>query len=158
MIERPRSEFKNTTSAHFKHISTGHEISQDIYFDYADWHLPLNIIDFADLLKRELENGPSKLAQVRIYKSDVSVYLICIAAISGNDDLYVKFKEINASIMRAYRTCLHSLTKPPTTEGTRHKDDTNGVKWWVRYVAVPLVGSGAFAALVAWFVAKGIFG
>ncbi len=155
MIERPKSQFKDTTLAYFKNVRAGHQISQGIYFDYADWHLPINVMDFADLLKAELTEGQARLSKVHIDKADASLYMTCMLNIDTDDDLYARFKDLDASITRAYRRCIQSLATPH--QQVEHKSDSSGLKWWVRYVVVPLAGSGAFAALIAWLIAKGFF-
>lgn len=155
MIEQPRSVFSYTILVTFRRLEYDGEFAHHIGLDYASWHLPTNLQDFADQLRKELLQG-GQLRRVDVSCEDGSIYMTCVAALSAADDLFSRFKAIDAEILAAYKKCMRVVTElRHPLPGPAENPNIRGLRWWLQHVIVPILGSSAFAALVAWLISSG---
>jgi hypothetical protein len=151
MIESPKSHLKNMSLVYFENLNEGPIVKSWIYFDHADWHLPLHLIDFCDLVQEEIASSKDVVRRVEVHESDVGVNLLCVAPVSPLADCYLVFQALDDLILKGYRACLRSLMKDAPALRVKSTDipvaDGHGAKWWIRYVVVPVVV--AFVALIA---------
>jgi hypothetical protein len=121
-----------------------------ISFDHTDWHLPISLAAFSDQYVAALEETPAK---ARVVQSEYGVDITCSFAVAPNEDLYVAIQRTAANCLRKYRECIASgygvVVQQVRRAPSHVSHDMYGHKWWIRYVLVPIIGSGAFAAVVA---------
>ena len=144
-IEGPNCLLKRTSLAYFENLNEGPVVKAAVYFDYGDWHIPIHLVDFAELLKTEMEKSKDVIRRVGVEQSDASVTLFCVGAIAPTQDCYEAYQALDNVILQSYRACLRLLMRdkpvkePKSFEGP--VGDSHGFKWWVRYVVVPVVGA-----------------
>lgn len=155
-IQRPKTEFRQVNFAEIKKVNDQSELIIVLCFDYADWHLPFNLQNFAkaycDALLRHLDNA----FQVNIDQTEVGLFISCSVAVSPETTYLSAYREADGQVLAIYRTCLENIYKyPHLTKETKspQADDTAGARWWFRYVIVPVLGSGAVAAIAAGLMA-----
>lgn len=151
-IDSPKSHLKNMSLVHFENIKEGPVVKSWIYFVHADWHLPISLHDFCEMLRDEIANNTSVVSHVGIELDDSSVTLVTVAPIGPSSYCYEVFQALDEHLLKSYRTCLRSLMRdtpiPRKKVNEASSGDAHGLKWWMRYVAVPIiVGLIALAAV-----------
>lgn len=150
-IENPESHLKNMSLVTFDNLNEGPIVRAHVFYDHANWHLPIHLADFCELLRDELLQSKDLIRRVDIYEYDASITLSCVASIASLEDCFNKFQALDDLLLKSFRVCLRSLMKNSTTrhdkEASQAAGDGHGAKWWIRYVVVPLVV--AVVALIA---------
>lgn len=159
VIQSPKSEFRQVGFAEINKINDRSELIVTITFDYADWHHPLNLQHFAERYCDAWRQDVAQATNCHIDRSEIGLYINCSIQVSPEVDYLSAYQKIDAQVLAVYRKCLSEVS----TQNTQPKTDApstpvgertdSGAKWWVRYVIVPVIGSGAVAALVAAIVA-----
>jgi hypothetical protein len=121
-----------------------------ISFDHADWHLPVSLAVFSDQYVAALcENSAVASGVQSEYGVDVTYSFI----VAPDEDLYLAFQQGAGACLRKYRECIASgyggTAQKVHRVASSLSTDLDGHRWWIRYVVVPIVGSGTFAAVVA---------
>lgn len=161
MIDGAKSRLGRTI-VHFDNLTEGPAVRLVVDFTYSDWHLPINLVTYAGLLRDEiLRAGKDLLRRVSIDESGAGVYLFCLSPVPPTSDYYEIFQALDEHTLNSHRACLRSLMKDfqhalhdaehrqPTDKSSSSKSDSDGLKWWVRYVVVPVaVGLVALVALL----------
>jgi len=126
-------------------------ISVTVDLNFADWHLPGNLRDFADTYRSAVLDAITGPAGVHIEQNEAGYSLECTAVVLPSTDLYDAYQALAEEVLIAYRKALAHLVKPAGTDpkgnaAATPATDTHGPRWWIRYVLVPVQGSGAVAA------------
>jgi hypothetical protein len=161
-LESGRSTFRNLHHLTLRKRGDQVTLNLYIYFEHLDWHLPESIATFAeryaDALVAASQLGAS--ASTHIQDTGVGVDLLLFAP--PNRDIYSTYRDAADSCLLQFRSCVAQGYKTPKTNDSdpltkttpkTESADSSGTKWWVRYVLVPLLGSGAFAAVIAALIA-----
>lgn len=155
-LQRPRSEFCQVNFAEIKKSDDRSELVIILCFDYVDWHLPINLQNFSERYCDSLLRQVDGAIESHIDQADVGLFINCSIAVAPDVTYLAAYRKADSQILATYRKCLEDLyKKQPTTYETKPRqiDDSTGAKWWFRYVIVPVVGSGAVAAIAAGLMA-----
>lgn len=155
-IFKPKSEFRQVDFAKIHKFSDRSELSVVLCFDYADWHLPVSLPHFLESYREALLQQVEHVTQTFIEQSDVGFFLSCSVVVQPDEDFWSTYQQAVSQVLAIYRKCLAELygerhqTKPKMVT---KNDENSGAKWWFRYVVVPVLGSGAVAAIAAGLMA-----
>lgn len=154
-IQSPRSDFRQINFAEIKKANDQSELIIVLCFDYVDWHLPINLQHFAERYRDALLDHVDSALECHIDHSDPGLFINCSVSVAPDTDYLSAYKKAVSQILATYRKCLENIYKPPSPKEAKplQADDTAGAKWWFRYVIVPLLGSGAVAAIAAGLIA-----
>lgn len=152
-IYRPKSYFRPLSSFELKKVDDESHISVSVDLSFADWHLPKNLRDFADDYRSVLLSGLSNLVSVTIDQDEVGYSLTCIVKVPPAEDFFAAYTNLAQEVSAAYRQALAELVQPSATTQSTSPTDSHGPRWWIRYVVVPVLGSGAVAAAVTAVIA-----
>lgn len=142
-IYNVESDFRVINTIWIKKKNGVCKISLNINVCYSNWGLHESLGYFIDRYKAALTK--TKLfEEVTSSKEEYGYYLECVSTVENDASIYRSYSKIESSLESTYRNTL-ILTQEKSvssfSEGRLH--------WWVRYVAVPLVGSGTIAAVIA---------
>jgi hypothetical protein len=146
-IYQPRSVFREIDFLQLQKFNDSSQLIVTVTFDFADWHLPKNLRDFIDdycaMLKNEVDNFVNAYPD----QNDVGFSIICSATVPPSENFYAAYQKLSDQILKSYRHTLATLfSKTDNTVKSitiSQPTDTHGARWWIRYVAVPVLGSGA---------------
>jgi len=129
-----------------------------INFEHWDWHLPENLHHFAERLVQTLKKSSDAQIEASFERDDVGLTFLASVIAPSNQDLYSTFLQLASDTLKAYRSTLAQgynvppeSSSPPSAEiktPLPSLSDTHGTRWWIRYVVVPVVGSGTFAVVI----------
>lgn len=154
-IQSPRSDFRQIHFAEIKKVNDQSELVIVLCFDYVDWHLPINLQHFAERYRDALLSHVDRALDCHIDHSEPGLILSCSISVPPDTDYLSAYGKAVSQILATYRTSLENIYKPPSPKGAKpiQADDSAGAKWWFRYVIVPVLGSGAVAAIAAGLIA-----
>ena len=152
-IYRPKSSFRLLSSFELRKLDDESQISVNVDLAFADWHLPKNLRDFVDDYRSALLRGLTNLVNVTIDQDEVGYSLTCAVKVSPSGDFFAAYTSLAEEVLAAYRQALAELVRPSAPIQPTSPTDGHGPRWWIRYVVVPILGSGAVAAAVTAVVA-----
>lgn len=147
-IYEVKGSFKPINAVFVKNVPAGRNLGVLFDFAYKAWMLPVNIFDFSELMSRELRLSSG--VHVSMDKSEYGISFFCYFPLGVSDDCFEKYRQVEKQIDDAYTKCVTSITAPSVSD----QGYEDSAKWWLQHVVVPLVGSGTFAALVVWLMAR----
>lgn len=159
VIQGPKSDFGQVSFADIKKINDKSELTVVLNFDYVDWHLPLNLQHFVESFRDALIQQVDHANNCHIDHRDIGLSVDCSVGVDPDTNYFSAFKKVDAQVLATYRKCLSDIYKQqhvPKLEPitvSRPDEAASGARWWVRYVIVPVIGSGAVAALAAGLIA-----
>lgn len=157
MIQRPRTEFRELQFADIRKIDDRSEMHVTMVFDFIDWHLPISLQHFAksycDAMLKLVEGATS----THIAATEAGLFITCEVAVPPITNFWAAFQNIDTQVLATYRKCIADTYIPksemPVQTQAPQLTDAHGARWWIRYVLVPIVGSGTFAAVIAGLMA-----
>lgn len=156
-IEQPRSDFRQINSVNIKKLDDLSKLVVTLYFSFSDWHLPLNLSHFAEAYCSSLRENVENETDTYVEPDNLGVYVCCGVSVSSTTSFFSAYRKAEAQILATYRTCLADVYKPAASLKKDTKQvpsvDVSGAKWWVKYVIVPVLGSGSVAAIAAGLMA-----
>lgn len=155
-IINPKSEFRQVNFAKIRKVDDRSELIIVLCFDYPDWHLPVSLPLFAESYCEALNQQVEGAIQSDIEHSDIGLFISCAISVPPSTNFWSAYQKANGQILSVYRKCLADIYKrqhQPTYKAQPLGDESSGAKWWFRYVIVPVLGSGAVAAVAAGLVA-----
>ncbi|WP_265948962.1 hypothetical protein [Dechloromonas sp. A34] len=154
-IQYPKSEFRHVNFAEIKKANDQSELIIVLCFDYVDWHLPINLHNFAERYRDALLHLVDGATQSNIDQSEPGLFVTCSISVVPDTDYLSTYRKAVSQILATYRKCLEDIYKQPLSKESKpiRADDNTGAKWWFRYVIVPILGSGAVAAIAAGLIA-----
>ncbi|NEZ02537.1 hypothetical protein G4Y73_00065 [Wenzhouxiangella sp. XN201] len=142
-IYEAKRGFRYVNAIWVKKLAGQCEISNSISLDFHSWDLPESLGSFIDRYVDALQS--SELAiRVSSSKTEYGFDLISTIDVPGTSDIYSRLEQLESTQESLYRKELI-----PPTGGPIQKYGEERRHWWIRYVIVPLVGSGAVAAVLA---------
>ncbi|MDR7070601.1 hypothetical protein J2X02_003466 [Pseudoxanthomonas japonensis] len=119
-----------------------------IFQGYQEWSGAENLADYGARLATQLRAALPRCISSKPQRDEYGVTLWFTAEIPTDTDLAEYVRSIDS---QAYRSVIEvrSNVKPSTATPPALKPDERGPKWWIRYVAVPLLGSATVLALIA---------
>ncbi|WP_143599070.1 hypothetical protein [Variovorax boronicumulans] len=147
-IYRPKSSFHLLSSFALRKLDDESQISVNVDLAFADWHLPMNLRDFADDYRALLLKVLTNAVNVTIDQDEVGYSLTCSVKVPPSNDFFAAYGSLADEVLAAYRKALAELVRPSKSTHVASPTDAHGPRWWIRYVVVPVLGSGAVAAAV----------
>lgn len=154
-IQSPRSDFRQINFVEIKKANDQSELIIVLCFDYVDWHLPINLQNFAERYRDALLLGVENVLECHIDHSEPGLFINCSISVVPDTDYLSAYRIAVSQILATYRKCLEDIYKQPPAKEAKmaQANDTGGAKWWFQYVIVPILGSGAVAAVAAGLIA-----
>ncbi|MDT8383445.1 MAG: hypothetical protein RRB22_03435 [Gammaproteobacteria bacterium] len=141
------SEFKRVNFVRITKLSNQCKLVITLNIDYARWELEESVSSFVfrfvDFIKNELN------VEITADKTDVGYCIDVPFYGSKVDDIYNWYSTCEHTVEKFYQKCLVSPTGN-NSESVKYGEDR--LHWWVRYVFVPLIGSGTIAAVLAKYI------
>jgi hypothetical protein len=150
-IQSPRSDFRQVSYAEITKVNDKSELTIVICFDFLDWHLPINLVSFAERYRDALLCRVDGALRCHIDQSEPGLFVVCSTSVTPDQNYLSSYRAVVRQALSTYRKCLENIYQQPASEGVAPPQvtDTVGARWWVRYVVVPILGSGAVAAIAA---------
>jgi hypothetical protein len=133
----------------FKHVHGKGICSLSLGFVYAEWKNECNLALYSkEVAAKMLLELPNCFA-VSVDNEDVGTRISCSLDIPTHVDLYQQSQELGLIVSNvlapkkstsSYRELLPAL-----------KPDEHGVRWWIRYVLIPIFGSATLLGLIRMF-------
>jgi len=154
-IQYPRSDFRQINFAEIKKANDQSELTVVLSFDYLDWHLPINLLNFAERYRDALLLRVENALECHIDHSEPGLFISCSISVTPDTDYFSAYRKAVNQTLATYRKCLEEIYKEPLAKEVKvaQANDTGGAKWWFQYVVVPILGSGAVAAVAAGLIA-----
>ncbi len=115
-------------------------IQNSISFEYTNWDLPESLSSFIDRYASGLKES-GQITEVRADKNEYGYYVMSTVELTETDDICKKVDSLEELQESIYRK---TIIKPQNIQVTKYGEERR--HWWIRYVIVPLIGSGAIAA------------
>lgn len=151
----PKYEFRNVSFAYIRKYENSSSLSITLEFIYSDWHFPLSLQHFADIFCEKLRHRIDGIIEAEIESEEsVGLFVSCKVSARPNVSFWDAYKKLEAQLLATYRSCLDetSVRNTPILEVSAvQSQEESAARWWIRNVVVPLIGSGAVAAIVAAF-------
>jgi hypothetical protein len=131
------------------------ELTIILSFDYSDWHLPVNLINFLENYRGTLIEELNGAIKCDIEPNEIGAHINCSISVAPEFDYFSVYQKASGQVLATYRKCLQNIYQEPVTREqiVEKTNETAGAKWWFQYVVVPILGSGAVAALAAGLIA-----
>lgn len=154
-ISNPGSEFPYVVSADI--VKADDKVKVTLVMDllYRDWHLPFNLVHFVEQYEDKLRTTVTNFLGTQNIKMEASFIISCTVSVDTTKTILDAYNQLDRELQKIYRKCLSDITAPVHFEGSKAiPSDETGFKWWIKYVIVPIVGSGTFAGVLALLLGK----
>ncbi len=150
MAYEPALDTPGLNNIYFKSRGGKQYFVGEIFQSYQEWTGAENIADYGARLATRLRAALPRCISSRPQRDEYGITLWFTVEIPAHTDLAEYVRSIDS---QAYRSVIEvrSNVLPSTGTPVTLKPDERGLKWWIRYVAVPLLGSATLLALVAMF-------
>ena len=152
-ISSPKTEFRAIQFADIKKLDDQSELRVTMIFDFVDWHLPVNLQHFGENYRDAMLVEVKEALLAEITTTEFGLFITCGVRVPPKTNYLDAYRKINTQVLTTYRKCIADTYKSKDIKVINsrplQKSDSTGLKWWVRYVLVPVIGSGAFAAVIA---------
>lgn len=148
IIYNAKAEFRHIDSIWVRKLDGKCSIMNSISLSYSDWELPDSLSNFVDRYVKALREEIN-IAEVTFSKDEYGYSIYCTVNISESGDIYSSIEKLEETQEFLYRK---SLVKPDTKTSEKYGEER--WHWWIRYVIVPLIGSGTIAAVLANYLFK----
>nr|WP_294841133.1 hypothetical protein [uncultured Methylotenera sp.] len=147
-----QSEFSNVCFFLVSKMNDQAEISIIVDLLFKEWHLPISLSHFTEIYKSALFEVVTNISDVEIELTDVGYFVIAKTKVLTNSTIGSAYIKLSKEVLFAYRKSLASLTNidKPYKNLSSTPTDNIGLRWWIRYVVVPIIGSGTFVAAIIW--------
>lgn len=120
---------------------------------YSKWDYTLNLVQWSEIFRNNLLSKVKEIRTANKHRDEYGVNFSCEANMSETDDIFDMFERLGSAIESVYMESIKSAELTPSDSDSKQLPSKRGeLKWWIQYVLAPLLGSGAFAAIVAWMV------
>jgi hypothetical protein len=127
------------------------EISVLVDLLFKEWHLQTNLAHFIELYKSTLFEVITNISDIEIEPTDVGYFVIAKSKVLTSSAIYDAYIKLSKEVLFAYRKSLANLTLDNSKKSSFNiPPDSSGLRWWLRYVLVPIIGSGTFVAVIVW--------
>lgn len=155
-IQNPQSDFQEVNSVEFIKSDDQSKLTIALCFNYIDWHFPINLHHFAERYINALLHKVYGAIECNVEQCEPGLFINCCLSVAPYLTLSLAYRKADSQVLATYRMCLADIysTPTPTKEhALPQSEDSAGAKWWFRYVIVPVLGSGAVAAIAAGLMA-----
>lgn len=151
MAYEPLLDTPGLDNIYFKSKGGKQYLVGSIFQGYHEWTGAENLADYGARLAAQLRAVLPACLSSKAQRDEYGVTLWFTTEIPSHSDLAEYVRGIDSL---AYRTVVDmrgnvSHSPAPLTPSASLKPDERGLKWWIRYVVVPLIGSATVVALIA---------
>lgn len=143
-----KRKFRHIDSIWVRKVDGRCSIMNSMSLYYPDWELPESISNFVDRYVKALRKQ-CDIAEVEFSKDEYGYNIFCTVNISESEDIYSGIEKLEEAQEFLYRKL---LIKPDKKVSEKYGEGR--LHWWIRYVIVPLIGSGTIAAILANYLFK----
>lgn len=143
-----KRKFRHIDSIWVRKLDGKCSIKNSMSFYYSDWELPESISQFVDRYIAALREQRN-IEKVTFSKDEYGYNIFCAVSVSGSENIYSSIESLEENQEFLYRKL---LIKPDTKSSEKYGEGR--LHWWIRYVIVPLIGSGTIAAVLAKYFFK----
>lgn len=149
-LDARRTKFRNLRFLTLTKKQDVTKICVIITLDNWDWHIPESLHGFVDRYVNILNSSESQNINATSEPDDTGFSVYARSIVSPDQDIYEAFLQLSGLSLKAYREAVSigysTPSKSITTQAPKHypiqpATDAHGLRWWVRYVVVPIVGS-----------------
>ncbi|WP_223115553.1 hypothetical protein, partial [Luteimonas suaedae] len=135
---------------YFKSKAGKQHLTGSIFHGYQEWAGAENLADYGARLAAQLRTALPSCISCRTQRDEYGVTVWFTVEIPAQSDLSRYLRNIDSLTLRniadsrggASHAFVLRASAPPGS-------DDRGIKWWIRYVVVPLLGSATAVAFVA---------
>nr|MBV6630595.1 hypothetical protein [Oceanococcus sp. HetDA_MAG_MS8] len=151
-IYRPIARTAGLDQLSVRNLASGAELSISVSYDFKDWSYRSNLIHFAEDLRALIELKLPKCTACRVSRNEYGADLYFEVQLDDQDDVYEAFARSDKSVSELHRETVAEADRLFITllesRKTGEIETESGLKWWMRFVAVPLLSGGMGAAIV----------
>ena len=151
-IYRPEARTKGLYIVFFENISHGPRINLSVDYDFTDWAYRTNLVHFAEHLRSLIEQKLPNCQSAFVEKNEYGISMWCSVFLEKTEDCFAAYLRTDTEFSLLHKEALKSADRLFVEKLESHQSSEAGIKWWVRYVAVPIVSGGVGAALVSWLI------
>ena len=155
-IYRPTARTSGLDQLLVRNLECGAEIVISVRYYFQDWSYRRNLIHFMEDLRALVELKMPKCTSARVTRDEYGADIWCGIALDGDDDVYESFALADKTMTALYREASAAADRPfvALLEARKPSEEPkeSELKWWVRFVAVPLMSGGLGAAIVGWLL------
>lgn len=144
VISYSKSEFRKVNFVVIKKVGAVCELGITLALNYQEWEAAESVgkfvYRFLDSIKNELGFDANPI------KTEDGYFVECWSKKVNVSDIYSWYSNMEHSLEKVYQ---RELNNPPRLFPDTPKYGEGRLHWWVRYVFVPLIGSGTIAAIIA---------
>lgn len=148
VFQSPKSEFKRVNFVEIKLNKGVCELEIILCIDYRDWEMKESVASFVDRFCDSVKKITIDAATP--VRTEYGYFIHCKFNITEAKDIYEYYSEKESELERVYRATLAS----DAVDVAAQKYGEDRLHWWIRYVIVPLAGSGAIATVLAKYLLK----
>ena len=119
-----------------------------ISFGFQNWDLGESLGSFIDRYADALRNSSLKV-KVETYKDEYGYSMISTIPVAPEESIYDRMSKLEELQETTYRK---QLLPSKTEESKKYGEER--IHWWIRYVIVPLVCSGAAATVIGAYLLR----
>lgn len=139
----------------FQNLSHGRCIKLCVNFQFKDWAYRLNLIHFSEEFRSLVENSIHNCHSATMDRDEYGTCVWFQISLEPNDDCYLVFRQVDEQILALYKKALSKADVGFVTKlGGENSTGDAGYRWWIRYVAVPLISGGVGAAMIGWALSR----
>lgn len=152
-IYNPKSPFRFIDYLVVKKRATSCTMTIFLTFYYSKWDHALNLVQWSEIFRSDLLSKVTAIKTAVKHRDEYGVNFLCDVNLSDTDDIFEVFERVGSDIETVYvQSIKRADIAISDSQSELLPDKRRELRWWIQYVVVPLLGSGAFAALVAWLV------
>lgn len=139
------ANFSYASDVCFRRHHSEAEISYTFDIDHLKWDQPINFKHFLSVFCDVLRTQLPRVNDVSQEHMEGLTFVTVDIGMDLDADCFNVFREVDLNMIRLFRQTLDRPMKLEISSASE-KSDT-GLKWWMRYVIVPVACSSGFAAL-----------
>lgn len=149
VISLTKSEFKRINFVILKKKMAVCELGITLRIDYLEWEMSESVgkfvYRFVDSIKKELGFDANPV------KTEYGYFIECWSRKANVPDIFSWYSDMGHSLEKIYQ---RELVNPTVLATVKQKYGDGRLHWWIRYVVVPLIGSGTVAAVIAKYLLR----
>lgn len=133
-----------------ENLSKGARIILEIRYQFAELITRINLADFERNIQQVLENELENIQSIRPEKDEAGISFRIARILEPEDDIFEAFASVDRALLSLHKRAIKKSGENFSEKLDSHaREDGSELKWWLRFVAVPIISGGVGAAIVA---------
>lgn len=142
-ITSPEARTRGLNFASSENLINGPRLKVEIYLVFQDWEQRTNLYYFGNKLSLKVESAIERCQTAALSRAAEGINISCTFSIDASDDWFEVYSEVDQNLSKIYKQELLNEDQHFVQYlANEHPQFESNVRWWVRYVLVPIL-SGA---------------